>query len=919
MHQRNTVGDATHSLILLGYSEASVREALKVSGGDVATAQEVLQAWQRVPPPQLTETAPEVTREPPSASTMDSQAMVEQAANVAKEGASWLRNSWWRGSVALEELATSADDQFKAMFKTSKAPTLQHRKSRDSFEQFFDYSPSEAQVVATMNGADSAVQSVREEEKVKNRPSQAVYLPDHDQGVPSADSAEAEFDDDLGLDAVTASAEKAWGALCKMANLFPVDVVGLGRSSGVDNKVIRRRSTTLPQSGGVARRDDAKRQQEISALLSQGWMPPESVRRLKQELHELHCRTNRGEEQPEHIPGYRRMTTQVTDHVQGIGASSSTASVPSMSTPFLSRCPSYITAPKAARPADSISVATPIVTASAVLPFTTAPTIEMASVLTGAGTMTRSPSLPSVGPATSEPPAEPKCVAPPPKGPPPKPPGPPPSQPPEPQKMEEENKPVPQDGPAPPPAAKSKSGKAPPVPRPKLPPKAKSKAAALPKETPLGRRFDWRLLTKDKVAGTVFEDLTGPVSGHVRVDVQCLRALFEKPKEPPTAKKGGTPRKSEVTLLSHSRAQNMMIALRRQPLTPEIYQALVTMDFQSEVLTPEACEVLSGAIPTAEESKLLLGFLGDSVKLREVERKVLPFAKLTRPPAGQRLRLAMFGRIKDEISSDVKGGLDKLKAAFTDTRGSLAFRTVLRHTARLGSVINFGVAQADTDVAAGFSLEALTKLALFKAANNSRITLLHVLVAQVCAADKDLPGFLVTDLGEMRRVVKRPLAQLAEEVGAFNREVEHASSCASLQVFVDQAETSGSNCMSCRMQHFAEEASATAANLKEDLKSARSAAKAALTYFAVPASEKEVDNKSHELSTLLCDFLDGFSKCQEELAANPALAAACHSGALGAGVENEADSPETQPENKSVEAAQPSDQEPAPEQTPEIA
>jgi len=71
-------------------------------------------------------------------------------------------------------------------------------------------------------------------------------------------------------------------------------------------------------------------------------------------------------------------------------------------------------------------------------------------------------------------------------------------------------------------------------------------------------------------------------------------------------------------------------------------------------------------------------------------------------------------------------------------------------------VINFGSSKAEADDAAaaekaaaaigGFGLDALSRLALFRAPGNSRISLLHVLVAQVSVADPDLPRRLMEEI-----------------------------------------------------------------------------------------------------------------------------------------------------------------------------
>lgn len=319
-----------------------------------------------------------------------------------------------------------------------------------------------------------------------------------------------------------------------------------------------------------------------------------------------------------------------------------------------------------------------------------------------------------------------------------------------------------------------------------------------------------------------------------------------------------------------------MIVLKRQPYTKAVAEALEHLDFDAEALKPEVCEVLLGGMPTPEEAQLLLNYKGDPLMLRQTERLLLPIARLERPPAGQRLRLALFGRMMAELSSDALDGLSAVRRALDDARNSDAFRDVLSHTARLGSIINFGVARTDGEVT-GFALDALPRLALFKSASNARITLMHVLVAQVTAVDQELPARLLQETGSVHRGAQRCIAPLADDVNAFAREADHVAKC--------KASCASNAALECddaasRLTALADRATADARSLKEELSATREAANTTLQFFALHAKPHEVDAKALELLTLLSDFVNSFDACRQELLKNPQLAAACHRGAL---------------------------------------
>jgi len=391
---------------------------------------------------------------------------------------------------------------------------------------------------------------------------------------------------------------------------------------------------------------------------------------------------------------------------------------------------------------------------------------------------------------------------------------------------------------------------------------------------PFGRRLDWQPLSKDKAIGTVFEGLRGDVD----VDAVCLRNLFEKAKdkEAPRQEPKSAPKAvSQVALLSGHRAQNMLIALRRQPLTHAVLEAMKELDYQAEALGPEVCSVLIGAVPTAEESKQLLGFPGETSTLREIERLVLPLAKLERPPVGQRLRLLLFGGSMRDLIAEVQGSLLLVRRGLESVRQSNALRSVLRHTMCLGSVLNFGEVDVEDDGCVGFTLDSLPKLALCKATNNVRLTLLHVLVAQVTVADEALPKALMDELACTKEPARLSLVQLAESVSAFHREASHASACSQARGASAPEADDGAT---VHLAALAKQSLAEAASLEAELVSTREAARKTLAFFASPFRPQEVDTKVLDLMSVLSEFAGSFKRCAQELEAHPEVARMCHRG-----------------------------------------
>jgi len=870
--------------------------------------------------------------------------MRDKATDVAEKAASCLT----------ESLQPVSHDVFPLDQDLSKTNGI------DTYEEFYGYNTQEP--VPNAPG-----QLIIEPSRRSNMG--GVYLPDQDLTLKDADSMEAEADE-ISVDVET-EAEKSWGLLHRVKELFPALAQNAGDGE-MEAQAVERELQRV-------RREESKRTGEITALLARGWMSPESVRRLKEELREMQAKT---------VSIRESAGSSSSMFYSSMFAGGSVPNSPPAKLPPVSRAQSWHGAVEFG-PSVGFCMP-PRLAATPEVPETSVDD-PLSPILPASAqdTTSQEPSASAESPPLAE---EQKAVA--------EEPAPADEVPQQPNQQENQQQDAPTAASAaesetPPAAApnkgkgkgqgkgKAKGGKGPPAPppkgesqpeatagcssaeaeathgeadsasdcsapeveEPKSPPpiKAEAKAAppvtkdkgkgakgdangakgggkgkaggkggpapkagakakatakaALPKGKPIGRRFDWKMLTSDKVEGTVFANLSAKMQ-KVSVDVTRLRSLFEMPKEQASKAKSSAapPKPTQVEVLAHSRAQNVMIAIRKQPLIPEVVKALEELDFEADALTPEAIEILIGAVPTAEEAKAIVGQKPEV--LRGVERQILPLARMERPVAGQRLRVMLFNKMMKELSKDAHSGLGILHGALEDAQNSPAFRTVLCHTIRLGSIINFGntpkpetgEVSGDTEQAtapvAGFSLDALSKLALFRAPGNARITLLHVLVAQLSVEDASLHARLQDEMGKVHKAAKRSLASLSEDVGAFSREAEFfTNSAASL------GGASSSEPVVAKLVRFSEQATAEAAALVQLLADARAISKATLAFFAMQARPAEVDAKALELCILLSEFLVAFEKARREITQRPDLAVMCHSGTAEVFGKSEQDSP----------------------------
>jgi len=312
--------------------------------------------------------------------------------------------------------------------------------------------------------------------------------------------------------------------------------------------------------------------------------------------------------------------------------------------------------------------------------------------------------------------------------------------------------------PQPPLGGKGKAPASPPPP--KALPSAKAGCGSSVVHTPPS--FAWRLhsraLPDEQLADTAFSrvDAVALVDDKVeeKETMLSLQALFMATvSRVPVSIVGGRalpPPRKEVKLLSQVRAQSILIALQRQPVTSECLQVLIDLRFQVDALeccglSADSCEVLLCVAPTPEEIEQLLDCAGDFNDLRDAERAVLPLARLHRPSAERRLQLAMFSLKLHDFAGRLHTDLAAVTDALATVRAGSMFRTVSRRALRLSNVLKHG--NNGGLAAGGFAVaDGLPKLSLCRAVSNCRATLLLVLVAHLVAWDSATPGRLTEDV-----------------------------------------------------------------------------------------------------------------------------------------------------------------------------
>ncbi|CAJ1421198.1 unnamed protein product [Effrenium voratum] len=291
---------------------------------------------------------------------------------------------------------------------------------------------------------------------------------------------------------------------------------------------------------------------------------------------------------------------------------------------------------------------------------------------------------------------------------------------------------------------------------------AKPKASAAP--APFGRRMHWvqpRYSQPDH--DTVFGEAPA-----IDFDADVLASLMSG------EGKGGGKRRSSIQkkadgikVLDASRAQNIAIVLSKLPVTSvDLCDALECLDFGRLALSDDLVELLSGVLPTFEETQKLKVHKDAPEVLRDIEQKVLPFCFL--PRATARLRLLQLASSHADTAQLLQQRCLHLKDAATEAMTSRELRQVFTIILRVGNYINHGMKVGG---ASGFSIETLPAITSFKLGN---VSTLHFLCSTLRQAHPNFADLLASSLRNIPAAAREKSSNLRSSVQAFQQEVDFA-------------------------------------------------------------------------------------------------------------------------------------------------
>mmetsp|Transcript_70511 Transcript_70511/g.131886 ORF Transcript_70511/g.131886 Transcript_70511/m.131886 type:complete len:690 (+) Transcript_70511:87-2156(+) len=358
------------------------------------------------------------------------------------------------------------------------------------------------------------------------------------------------------------------------------------------------------------------------------------------------------------------------------------------------------------------------------------------------------------------------------------------------------------------PAAKAKSKAGPPPPPPGKA-KGAGRAAMLkaqpskPPPPPFGKRLHWKLLPAATLESTIFKELQPWEEVATPLDTRKIEQIFapstQADKRTSTADKrlapstidanGGAKRTSvnqQVCLLDAKKAQNLAIVLRQVTVpTEELSEGIRSLRLSPAVTLDMLEHVHENLLPALLECNDILSYKGPIEALRDVERQLIPLARV--PRIRQRVRMLMFSRTVPVASAGLRARINALREGCVQVRNSAAFRSVLGTVLRVGNYLNHGVDAPDVGGGVevrGFAIDGLLKLRDFRAAQGSEMSALHCVVLHLLPGNPSLLATLRKELrvalepceGAGTQCAAEGLSDLAEATSRLRTEIQFMQS-----------------------------------------------------------------------------------------------------------------------------------------------
>ncbi|GFR84530.1 inverted formin-2 [Elysia marginata] len=289
------------------------------------------------------------------------------------------------------------------------------------------------------------------------------------------------------------------------------------------------------------------------------------------------------------------------------------------------------------------------------------------------------------------------------------------------------------------------------------------------------KHFTWNKVPALQVQKTSIWDEVNKMDDSIPVEYDRLKELFahkviqpqESKAEEPTLKIRAS--SSEISLLDPKRSMNVNIYLKQ---FRKNNAAIVDMVRKGEArnIGVEKLKGLIKILPPSDEIELIQSFDGDPEKLGNAEKFFLKLMSV--PQYKLRLELMLLRSDFQSQLSNVRSNLAVLTSLCRRLQDNKGLKKFLRLVLHAGNYINKG---SSSGAAVGFRVSSLNKLALTKS-NDPSLSLLHVLVEEASANDKDCLEFADNLLDDLHKASRFSVEQVKTEFNQIKNTVKKLQS-----------------------------------------------------------------------------------------------------------------------------------------------
>ncbi|XP_055894126.1 inverted formin-2-like isoform X1 [Biomphalaria glabrata] len=391
---------------------------------------------------------------------------------------------------------------------------------------------------------------------------------------------------------------------------------------------------------------------------------------------------------------------------------------------------------------------------------------------------------------------------------------------------------------------------APPVPVPQLSPISVVTTIPTPEPNCQMKHFIWNKVPALQInKNSIWGDVSC-MDGGIQIEYNKLEELFcakmskeEAKTDDKVTKAHASP--NEISLLDPKRSMNVNIFLKQFRKNNAAIVDLIRKG-EARNIGVEKLKGLIKILPLMDEAEMIQNYDGDADKLGNAEKFFMQLISV--PCYKLRLELMLLKSDFQNQLSSVRSNLLLLSGICRRLYNNTALKKFLRLVLIAGNFINKGSNAGD---AVGFKICSLNKLILTKS-NDPKLSLLHVLVQEAEAKDKDALAFTDDLLEDLQKASRFSLENVKSEFHQIKTNV---------QKLLQQIQTQADEEIKDQFKEFLEEAEGDLSDIDESLELLVKQSHKLAHHFC----ENENSFNLEEFLSAFREFCDRVKVCQQEI------------------------------------------------------